>query len=203
MELSALLLFAAALAVAAGTPGPNIAALVARVLTRGAGSVMPFLAAMWIGEAIWLSAAVFGISWIAVSFHLVFQIIKYAGIAYLLYLAWKMWTAPVDVQDEHLPDKGSAWAMFGSGMAITLGNPKLIAFYVALLPSLIDLAHVSLTGWAELVAVMLFVLIAVDVTWVLAASYARRWLRSARSVRIANRFSATAMGGAAIAIASK
>ena len=49
MELSSLAIFAAALLVAAGSPGPSIAALVARVLTRGVRDVLPFLAAMWIG----------------------------------------------------------------------------------------------------------------------------------------------------------
>ena len=57
MDLSALLIFAGALALAAGSPGPSIAALVARVISRGYGGVIPFTAAMWIGEAIWLSLA--------------------------------------------------------------------------------------------------------------------------------------------------
>ncbi|MGH6906934.1 MAG: LysE family translocator, partial [Aestuariivirga sp.] len=57
MDLTILALFAAALFINAGSPGPSIAALVARVLTRGWRSVLPFLAAMWIGEAIWLSMA--------------------------------------------------------------------------------------------------------------------------------------------------
>ena len=52
MTLSALAVFAAALMVAAGSPGPSIAALVARVLTNGLREVVPFLVAMWIGEAV-------------------------------------------------------------------------------------------------------------------------------------------------------
>src|SRR3546814_18458498 len=51
MELSALLLFAGALLLAAGTPGPSIAALVAQVLARGGRPALPFLLAMWVGEA--------------------------------------------------------------------------------------------------------------------------------------------------------
>jgi threonine/homoserine/homoserine lactone efflux protein len=52
MNMTALMAFALALFVAAGSPGPSIAALVARVLTNGLREVLPFLAAMWIGEAI-------------------------------------------------------------------------------------------------------------------------------------------------------
>lgn len=203
MEIAALLIFAGALFINAGTPGPSIAALVARVITRGPASVMPFLAAMWIGEAIWLTAAVFGLSLLAETFHGAFLVLKHAGVAYLLFLAWKMWHAPVAVADGELPDAGSAFGLFASGMAVTLGNPKLMAFYVALLPSLIDVARVGALAWAELVLVMLVVLMTVDLAWVAAASYARRWLRSPRAVRLSNRIGATAMGGAAVAIAAK
>ena len=47
--------FALTLPVAAGLPGPRIAALVARVLTSGVRDVLPFLAAMWLGEVLWLT----------------------------------------------------------------------------------------------------------------------------------------------------
>src|SRR3546814_2655647 len=65
VDLSALLLFAGALLIAAGSPGPSIAALVARVVTAGWRGVLPFIAAMWIGEAIWLSLAVWGLAAVA------------------------------------------------------------------------------------------------------------------------------------------
>jgi threonine/homoserine/homoserine lactone efflux protein len=203
VTLSALLIFAGALLVAAGSPGPSIAALVARVISRGYRSVLPFLAAMWIGEAIWLCLAASGASYIAQSFHTVFVVLKYLGVAYLLYLAWKMWTAPAVVKEGDLPTEDSSWRLFATGMAITLGNPKIMVFYLALLPSLIDLSGITVLGIAELVAVMMLVLIAVDLAWVIAAAQARRWLKSSRAMRIANRVSATAMGGAAIAIATK
>jgi threonine/homoserine/homoserine lactone efflux protein len=158
---------------------------------------------MWIGEAIWLCLAASGASYIAQSFHTVFVILKYLGVAYLLYLAWKMWTAPTTVKEGDLPTEDSPWRLFATGMAITLGNPKIMVFYLALLPSLIDLSGITVLGIAELVAVMMLVLIVVDLAWVTAAAQARRWLRSSRAMRIANRVSATAMGGAAIAIAAK
>ena len=54
MDAASLAIFAGALIVAAGSPGPSIAALVARVIARGVRDVLPFLAAMWVGEAAWL-----------------------------------------------------------------------------------------------------------------------------------------------------
>jgi threonine/homoserine/homoserine lactone efflux protein len=203
MTLASLAIFAGALLVAAGSPGPSIAALIARVLTRGPRDVFPFLSAMWVGEAVWLSLAVLGLAAIAESFHYLFVAIKWIGVAYLLYLAWKMWTAPVDTEGETLPEASSAGKLFFAGLTVTLGNPKIMMFYVALLPTIIDLNAVTLTGWAELVVVMLAVLIVVDVAWVLFAAKARQLLRSPRAVRIANRTSAGLMAGAAAAVAAK
>ncbi len=203
LEITALLIFAGALLVAAGSPGPSIAALVARVLAGGWRGVLPFIAAMWIGEAIWLTLAVWGLAAIAESLQLLFTIIKYLGVAYLAYLAWRMWTAPVAVDAEILPKARSAWRMFAAGMAVTLGNPKIMVFYLALLPAIIDLKGVTVVGWLELTATMVVVLAAIDLAWAGLAAQARRVLRSPRAVRAANRVSAGVMAGAAAAIATR
>ncbi|MBX3578985.1 MAG: LysE family translocator [Rhizobiaceae bacterium] len=203
MELSSLLIFAGALIVAAGSPGPSIAALVARVVSKGFRDVFPFLLAMWIGEGIWLSLAVFGLAVVAQTFHLAFVIVKWAGVAYLLYLAWKMWFAPVKLRDGEMPREDSPLRLFAAGMAVTLGNPKIMMFYMALLPTIVDLGAVTVVGWLELTATMAVVLAAVDLAWVLAAAQARKVLRSERAVRAANRVSAGLMAGAAAAIAAR
>ncbi|WP_144379333.1 LysE family translocator [Mesorhizobium amorphae] len=203
MTFTSLLIFAGALFVAAGSPGPSIAALVARVISKGFRDVLPFLLAMWIGEAIWLSFAVFGLAVVAQSFHLAFVAIKWLGVAYLAYLAWKMWTAPVEATGGSLPKEDSPVKLFLAGMAVTLGNPKIMMFYLALLPTIIDLASVTMLGWMELTVTMAVVLIVIDFAWILAAAQARRLLKSPRAMRIANRVSAGTMAGAAAAIAAR
>jgi len=203
MDLTSLVIFAGALFVAAGSPGPSVAALVARVISKGSRDVMPFLAAMWIGEGIWLSMAVFGLAIVAQTFHFAFLVIKWAGVAYLCLLAYRMWTAPVSVEESDLPRAKSSWKMFAAGLAVTLGNPKIMMFYMALLPTIIDLASVTVIGWLELTVAMALVLMAVDLAWVAAAVQARRIIRSPRAMRIANRVSASIMGGAAAAIAAR
>ncbi|MBO0140860.1 LysE family translocator [Agrobacterium sp. Ap1] len=203
MTLASVLVFAAALFVAAGSPGPSIAALVSRVLTKGWRDVLPFLMAMWVGETVWLSFAVAGLSAIAESFQPVFVAIKWIGVAYLLYLAWKMWFARTDGADGELPESRSAARMFFAGLTVTLGNPKIMMFYVALLPSIIDLNGVTLVGWLELVAAMLVVLATVDIVWITLANKARQFLKSPRALKVANRISAGTMAGAAAAIATR
>ncbi|MFL9957952.1 LysE family translocator [Paraburkholderia nemoris] len=203
MSLSALLVFALALIIAAGTPGPSIAALVARVLTNGFRDVLPFLAAMWLGEAMWLTCAVAGLAVIARSFGMVFIVLKFAGVAYLLFLAWKMWRAPADVQGSDLPSGQSPWRMFIAGLLVTLGNPKIMMFYLALLPTIIDLSRIGTVAWFELTLTMLIVLMAVDFGWALLASRARKLLNTRRAVKFTNRASATVMAGVAAAIATR
>ncbi|MCL7999593.1 LysE family translocator [Brucella sp. 21LCYQ03] len=205
MDLTSLVVFAGILVVAAGTPGPNVGALVARVISRGHKGVFPFMFGLWLGDAIWLSLAVWGLSAIANSFHTVFLVLKYLGVAYLIYLAWKMWIAPVETtaDESAIPSYGEARKLFFSALAITLGNPKIMVFYIAILPTVIDITHVSVVGWLELLLVMFAVLAAVDSAWVVLAAQARRFLRSPRAMRIANRTSAGMMAGAAVAIATR
>ncbi|MCX4142380.1 LysE family translocator [Paraburkholderia sp. SEWSISQ10-3 4] len=203
MSLSALLVFALALIIAAGTPGPSIAALVARVLTNGFRDVLPFLAAMWLGEALWLTCAVAGVAVIARSFGMVFIVLKFVGVAYLLFLAWKMWRAPADVQGSDLPSGQSPWRMFIAGLLVTLGNPKIMMFYLALLPTIIDLSRIGTVAWFELTLTMLIVLMAVDFGWALLATRARKLLNTRRAVKFTNRASATVLAGVAAAIATR
>lgn len=203
MDIVALAIFASALILNSGSPGPSIAALVSRVIARGWGDVAPFLAAMWVGEIIWLTLAMAGLSALAETFHGAFVVLKYLGVAYLIYLAWKMWTEPVGRSDGALPKRQSAISMFFAGFALTMGNPKIMVFYLALLPSLIDLTQSSLGMWAIIASVTVVCLALVDLTWVALAHRARMFLKTPRAIRVANRVGATAMGGAAAVIASR
>lgn len=203
MTFASLLVFATALFVAAGSPGPTVAALVARVLTRGARDILPFLAALWIGEAMWLTVAVGGLTAIAERYQTMFLAIKWIGVAYLLYLSWKMWFTAGSQDGAELPESQPAWRMFLAGLTVSIGNPKTMMFYIALLPSIVDIHAVTAADWLVLVATMFAVLIVIDVSWTLLASKARLFLKSPRAVKIANRISAGTMAGAAAAIAAR
>src|SRR3954451_9043190 len=140
MDVAALVLFASTLLVAAASPGPGVAALVAQVVGRGSRGAGAFAAGLILGDLVWLAVAILGLAVVAQTFHEVFLVIKYAGAAYLIYLAYRMWTAPV-VRRDIAADAGreSDVRLFLAGLALTLGNPKVVAFYLALLPNLIDL----------------------------------------------------------------
>ena len=88
-------------------------------------------------------------------------------------------------------------------MALTIGNPKIMVFYLALLPTLIDMNAVSLALWAALAAITLSCITVVDLGWLLLAHHARALLKTPPMVRLANRISALTLGGAAAVIASR
>jgi threonine/homoserine/homoserine lactone efflux protein len=204
MDLAGLLVFATALFVAAASPGPGIAAIVARVLGRGTRGAVAFAAGVAVGDVVWLSLAIGGLAVLAQTFHAAFVAIKWAGVAYLAFLAWRMWTAPVaarGLRAEHRAER--PLALFGAGLAVTMGNPKVMVFYVALLPTLIDLARVGWLGWAELSAVTLAVLAVVFGAWIGLAARARRLFASERALRRMNRGSAGVMAGAAAWVATR
>lgn len=204
MDLTSLVIFGGALLVAAASPGPGIAAIVARVLGRGTEGAFAFTAGVALGDVVWLTLAVLGLSAIAQSFEGVFLAIKYAGAAYLLYLAWRLWTAPADVQDLRAdPTDAHALRLFLGGLAVTMGNPKVMVFYLALLPSLIEVARVSWIGWLELSAVTLAVLALVFGGYILLAVRTRALFTSPRAMRLVNRGSGAVMASAAVAIASR
>src|SRR6185436_1096240 len=95
MGWEAVVVFGAVLAVACAAPGPTIAALVARVLGRGTTCATAFCAGLLISDIVWLTGAILGLAVLAETIQPVFLAIKYLGAAYLLYLAWKLWSAPV------------------------------------------------------------------------------------------------------------
>ncbi len=204
MDPFVLILFVFALMVNAGVPGPSIAALVSRVITRGWRDIAPFVAAMWIGEVVWLTVAMAGLAALADSFHTAFAVLKYCGVAYLIFLAWKMWREPVaTTKGADLPLRHTPWSMFAAGMALTLGNPKIMVFYLALLPTLVDLSDATLSLWAVLATVTMLVLAGIDCAWIALAHHARKLLRTPHAVRLANRVGATSLGGAAAVIATR
>lgn len=137
MEAAGLLVFCTALFIAAGSPGPGLAAIVARVLGRGPRGAIMFTIGVAFGDVVWLTLAICGLAVLAQSFHVVFLVVKWVGVAYLLYLAWQMWTAPVEARDVAVDTRQeSQMTLFLAGLAVTMGNPKVMVFYLALLPTI-------------------------------------------------------------------
>ncbi len=203
MDPAALAIFALVLFVAAASPGPAIVALVARVLIQGTAGAFAYMLGLAVGDLFWLTCAVLGLAFVAKTFVWLFLALKYAGAAYLLYLAWRMWTAPAEVATTDAPKAEHPFRLFLTALSIMLGNPKVMIFYLALLPNLIDLAHVSALGFAELAVVTVLVVTTVDGGYVLMAARVGRLLRRPTIIRSVRRASGALMAGAAAVVASR
>jgi threonine/homoserine/homoserine lactone efflux protein len=197
-------MFSAVYLLAVATPGPGVAAVLARSLARGTQGAVAFIAGFLIGDLIWLTLAVTGLAALAQTAHFVFVAVKYAGAAYLLYLAWRLWRAPLDIGVQAQIDTGQRpLQLFLGSLALTLANPKTMIFFLALLPTVVKLEELTLTGFAEIVGTIVIVLPAVLGAYVLLAVRARRLFRSPRAVRAMNRGTSAAMACAAVAVATR
>ena len=204
MSSHGLALFCLAYLLAAASPGPGIAAIVARVLGRGVEGIIAFIAGYVVGDLVWFTFAATGMAMLAQTAHTAFLILKYAGAAYLLYLAWRLWTAPVQaVHEEPPPARQGSTRLFLGSLALTLGNPKVMVFFLALLPTVLELEQLTLPDFLKVAAAICIILTVVLSFYTLTAMRARRLFRSSRAIRWLNRGTGTVMAGAAVVVATR
>ena len=202
MDWPALVIFAAAYFTAVASPGPGVAAIVARVLARGTAGVTPFIAGYVVGDLVWFTVAAFGLALLAQTFATLFLAVKYAGAAYLFWLAYRLWTAPAAAAEPDTPaERGER--LFLAGLLVTLGNPKVIVFFLALLPAVVDLEALTLLGFVEIALLIAVILSGVLAGYAFAAARARRLFTTPRAIRLVNRSTGAVMAGAAVAIAAR
>ena len=205
MSISSLLLFAAVYFAAVATPGPGVAALVARVLGHGLPGVAPFILGYVVGDLIWLAIAATGLAAIAHLFAGAFVALRLAGAAYLIFIAWSMARSTFVAGGETAapPQATRGWRAFSGSLSLTLGNPKVIVFFLSIMPLVVDLNALTPTIFVATAAIAVVVLSATLAAYALAADRARRLLRSSRAMRYVRRAAAGVMAGVAIAIAAR
>lgn len=204
MPFYSLIMFAAIYLLAVATPGPGVAAIIARALASGTRGAPAFIAGFLLGDLIWFTVAATGLAALAQTAHLAFVALKYAGAAYLLYLAYRLWTSPAQTGDEGAIDTNQKpLQLFLGSLALTMANPKTMIFFLALLPTVVQLERLTFIGFLEIVVAMSIVLPIVLGGYVLLASRARMIFRSERAVRRINRGSGAAMACAAVAVATR
>ena len=204
MSIYGLLTFCAVYALAVATPGPGIAAVIARSLAHGFKGAPAFVAGFIVGDLLWFGIAATGLAALAKTAATVFVAIKWAGVAYLLYLAWKLWTAPAErvaVADEDGRQHG--WRAFVASLMLTLANPKAVLFFLALLPTVVDLASMNALRFIEISVAMALIMPLVLFTYVFLAARAREMFTTPKAVRRLNRSSGVAMAGAAVVVATR
>jgi threonine/homoserine/homoserine lactone efflux protein len=203
MTLTGFLAYSAALAVAVAVPGPGVVAMVARGLGSGFRAALPFTIGIALGDLVYLTAAVLGLAFIAQSFGMAFMVLKYAGAAYLMFLAYKFWTSGTGFDRVEARQAESPFVSFLSGLMVTLGNPKVMVFYLALLPAIIDLSSVTVQDYAVLMVITSIILLAILLPYLALATRTRALLQTPKALRRISRVAAGFLGGAAVMIATR
>lgn len=203
MTPTTLLAYSGALFVAAAIPGPGMTAIVARALGSGFRPTFFMGLGLILGDLCYLTAVILGLALVAQTFTTPFLIIKYLGALYLVYIAWKLWTTGLIAQDIEAKRSTHIGLSFLSGLLVTLGNPKTMLFYVALVPTLIPLEAIGAKDYAALVGITFAVLIAVLIPYILLASQARTLLKKPNSLKALNRSAASILAGTAAYIAAR
>jgi len=207
MPLETLLAFALAMFLLALSPGPGFLMVVARALSGGFAAGLAAIAGLVAGDILYLALAILGMSALASALGEFFLVVKLLGAAYLIWLGVKTWRSRPSLPSMKVPDTASTalphWRSALVGFLVTLGNPKVILFYGALVPTFVDMAALTLPDAVLLSAVVAAVLFLVLGVYAWLAARAGRVMKSQRALVWLNRVTGGILVGAGIAVATR
>ena len=204
IDLSTLALFSIACLALTATPGPDMLLIASRSVSQGKTSGFATLAGIQLGTYCHAAAAAFGLSQLFLVVPLAYDIVRYAGAAYLLYLAWKTFRSTGTVL---APTDGlgrlSIATVFRQGLLTNLLNPKMALFVLALFPQFVRPESGSVVLQIMLLATVLNLIgIVVNGAVILAASGLGRALSGlSRFKRAPQILLATVFAGLAVRLA--
>jgi len=136
MTLESYVAFCLAATALALVPGPTVTVIIANSLRHGVRSGMMNVAGTQAGFIVWLVIAAFGLGAAIEFMGLWFDVLRYAGAAYLLWLAWKLFRSKGDlaVAAERARPHGS---FFLQGFIVIISNPKMLVLFGAMIPPFI------------------------------------------------------------------
>lgn len=169
---------AAALALAL-TPGPAVLYIVTRSVDQGRRAGLVSVLGIEFGNLFHVFAAALGISAILMTSALAFEIVKYLGAAYLMYLGIRKLMTPVRRSDAPVIQEKNLRRVFSQGTIVAVLNPKTALFFLAFLPQFVDTTR-GQVPLQTLALGLMFVGIAVisDSCYALLAGTAGSWLKS-------------------------
>mgnify|MGYP001817822060 CR=1 FL=1 len=193
MTLLSVAAFAGAMFLLAIAPGPGVFATVARALASGFAHASVVVLGIVIGDLVFLLLAIYGLATVAGFLGGLFVLVKLGGAGYLIWLGIKMWRSQTVAMTTEAIEENSWSANLISGLVITLGNPKVILFYLGFLPAFVDLATLKTADVAIIACIVSLVLGATMLGYAYAASRARQLFQSQRAKTILNRTSGGVM----------
>jgi homoserine/homoserine lactone efflux protein len=190
-------LFAAFLAVTIVlllTPGPVVTLVISTAATQGVRAGLTTVAGTSTGNALLLAAIAFGLSWVLSHAVFVFEILRWTGALYLVWIGVRAWRSA----GRGVPPPAPAHVHFRRGFLVALSNPKSIAFFTAFLPQFVDPALPAARQLALMCAVTVVLGAMSDSCWAIASGLGRAWFMNPRRARFLGRASAVTLVGAGV-----
>ena len=182
-----LALYCGALLILFLTPGPVWVALTARALSGGFHAAWPLAFGVVVGDVIWPFLAILGVTWVVSVFAGFMTVLKWVAAAVFLIMgALIIRNADKTIASDSRLTRPGMWAGFLAGVAVILGNPKAILFYMGVLPGFFDLTQVTGPDIAAIVAASMIVPLIGNLFFAFFIDRARRLLTSPRALRRTN-----------------
>jgi threonine/homoserine/homoserine lactone efflux protein len=173
-------------------PGPIVTLVVTTGATRGVRPALATVGGTTLGNALLLAAIALGLSWVLANALILFEVMRWAGAAYLIYLGVQAWrgaakAAAAPPVADHIH--------FARGLAVALTNPKTIVFFTAFLPQFVDPSLPAGRQLAVMCVVSTLMAATTDSAWAIAAGLGRAWFMRPSRAKLLARLSGTVLIG--------
>ena len=187
ITLTQLALYAGALFILFLTPGPVWVALIARTLSGGFHAAWPLALGVVVGDVLWPLLAILGVSWILSVWGGFLAALKWVAAATFLLMGWLVIrSADKTIASDSRLTRPGQWAGFLAGLAVIIGNPKAILFYMGMLPGFFDLGALTAADIAAICALSFAVPLIGNLILAGSLGQARRLLTSPVAIRRMN-----------------
>ena len=176
-------------------PGPIVTLVITTGATRGVRPALATVVGTTLGNALLLTAIALGLSWVLANALILFDVMRWAGAAYLVYLGVQAWRGAAKAT-EALPVADHVH--FARGLAVALTNPKTIVFFTAFLPQFIDPSLPAGRQLAAMCVASTLMAATTDSAWAVAAGLGRGWFMRPSRAKLLARLSGTVLIGGGI-----
>lgn len=200
MQTDLLLAFVLIFTLDSLTPGPAVALVVSRGASVGLPRTIPLIMGLVLGDLLLFVLALAGLAALAATLGPYFIVVKWVGVFYLLFLAYRLWSAS-SANRATRSTTAEGWRSFGLGIVLPLANPKAVGFYAALLPAFMDVSELSFVTALEFGLAIVLIWGSVLIGYSALADFGRKRITGSSVQKWINRGSAGALLGVAGTIA--
>ena len=186
MNTETTIAFCALFFLLAVTPGAGLAMILSRALGSGMAAGFAVTTGLVLGDFLFLGLAMLGLSTIATAMGPWFEVVKYLAGAYLLWLGYRAFTAKPEAIELQAQKPQALWRDVGMGFFVTLGNPKPLLFYGALLPTLLDMSNAAWSDFGTMALIVVGISYPVYGAYMLLIERARRAMLTGQTIKRLN-----------------